>query len=498
MRIPFRVSCAALAAAGLLAACGGGGGGGSGGFFPVIPAPAPTDPGPAPDPAPSAMLKGTSTAGGATLTAHCASGAVATGTAAANGEWSITLGSQVLPCVIQATGGNLPAGESLYSLVTDAGTSVGVNPLTNLLIAKAAAQRPADWLDAQKASLPDAVAALKALLADSGTELEALLTEAGYTLDGIPSAAFDGSAQSQFDSFFARLALSLENAAMKQSDLDAVVSDAGATVHQVPYTRSWTNADVAAQPQLNEASLAITSGTLSMTTGTSTSPVGTYVGGGTGNKAVLQLPGLNGLKVKDFKGIEIEWQADPNYASTPTIKPYVSFDFVIDMQCGAPALGNSATLEDARVRYRTVTYDSYYQLMQPGGSLLDQVSGSEFRIFKLLPSTGGWRSSTGIKLGLTERQDENPFTGNTPFDINATELANACFIDTTPGDGGMFRSADASCASAGGLPTTAPASCGGSYRGAYLFVGSSGNVLASTWQVKSLKYNAGLRSFAFD
>ncbi|MDQ7971572.1 MAG: hypothetical protein REJ24_03345 [Rhodocyclaceae bacterium] len=390
-----------------------------------------------------------------------------------------------------------PQATAMYSIAFQPAHDAGINPLTDLVMSLAAGQPAAAWLDAHAGGLAEAVADLAAPLAEAAGRLKALLNGAGYALDADPSAAFDAEAASQLEGFFASLAESLENAGMTQEAFAELLGGAGVAPTALPYTRRWSSAEVAAMPQLNHASLGISNGVLSLSTGSGpAAAAGAFVGGGVGNKAVLQLPGFDGLKVRDFKRIEIEMQPDAGYLPGQGL-PYVSFDFVVDMQCGQPPLAADATIAQARARYRTVTYDTYYQYLQPGGEHYGSIGPGHDATAVITPQSRGWRVSAGTPIGSTDINGSE--TGQTPLDVAALP-ADACFADAAPADGGMFRNAAASpaCAVATALDASAPAACGAAYRGAYLFLGSSGNQHASTWQVRSLSYNNGARTFTFE
>ena len=115
-----------------LSGCGGSSGGGGGGSS------APT-------------LSGTAAVGaaivGGTVTARCSDGSSFTQTVTtdANGNWSGTLNSGVLPCALRVTGGTPP--DTLYSYASTTGT-VNITPLTTLALAQATSQQPADWFAA--------------------------------------------------------------------------------------------------------------------------------------------------------------------------------------------------------------------------------------------------------------------------------------------------------------------------------------------------------------
>ncbi|MDN4588226.1 hypothetical protein DBA29_06890 [Xenophilus aerolatus] len=390
-----------------------------------------------------------------------------------------------------------PQTTVMYSIASQPGHDAGINPLTDLVLSLAAGQPLDAWLDAHAGSLAQAVADLAAPITEAAGRLKSLLDGAGYALDADPAIAFDADAAAQLEGFFASLAESLQNAGMTQEQFAELIGADDAAPTALPYTRRWTNAEVAAMPQLNSASLGISGGVLSLNTGSGlASAVGAFVGGGVGNKAVLQLPGFDGLKVRDFKSIEIEMQPDAAYAPGQGL-PYVSFDFVVDMQCGQPPLAADATLAQARVRYRTVTYDTYYQYLQPGGEHDGTLVPGQFSTMVITPQSRGWRVSAGTPIGSTDINGSE--TGQTALDVAALP-ADACFADAATGDGGMFRNAAAApaCALAAGLATDAPAACGAAYRGAYLFLGSSSNPHASSWQVRSMSYNQGVRTFSFE
>lgn len=113
------------------------------------PDPQPTPTTPTPEaPATTQSLTGTAAIGAAitdgTVTAICADGSTFTEsvTTDANGNWSGEVANGAMPCALQVTGGNPPV--TLHSYATAAGT-VNITPLTDLIMAKATGQSPADW-----------------------------------------------------------------------------------------------------------------------------------------------------------------------------------------------------------------------------------------------------------------------------------------------------------------------------------------------------------------
>ena len=121
-------------------------------------------------------LSGTAAVGaaivGGTVTARCSDGSTFTQTVTtdANGNWSGTLNSGVLPCALRVTGGTPP--DTLYSYASSTGT-VNITPLTTLALAQATNQLPADWF-----------------AAFDGTPVD-VNTAADEVLDALNDASFD-------------------------------------------------------------------------------------------------------------------------------------------------------------------------------------------------------------------------------------------------------------------------------------------------------------------
>ena len=79
-----------------------------------------------------------------TVTAVCSDGSSFTEsvTTDANGNWSGEVANGAMPCALQVTGGNPPV--TLHSYVAAPGT-VNITPLTDLIMASATGENPADW-----------------------------------------------------------------------------------------------------------------------------------------------------------------------------------------------------------------------------------------------------------------------------------------------------------------------------------------------------------------
>ncbi|MEK9712001.1 MAG: carboxypeptidase-like regulatory domain-containing protein [Thalassolituus sp.] len=99
-------------------------------------------------PANTQAVSGTAAIGAAitdgTVTAICADGSSFTEsvTTDAHGNWSGEVANGAMPCALQVTGGNPPV--TLHSYVSAPGT-VNITPLTDLIMASATGQSPADW-----------------------------------------------------------------------------------------------------------------------------------------------------------------------------------------------------------------------------------------------------------------------------------------------------------------------------------------------------------------
>lgn len=158
---------------------------------------------------------------GATVTAACADGnaypvAPATATSDANGAWSLRgVPDSALPCAIKASGGTIGGSTTntapeLYSYATALGR-VNITPLTNLIVAYAAAMDPASWYNGfgrdDNLSTSPALTALEskgyienpltvAFNAD-GTGHDALLDQLGAALDAEAYAALIAAATTQ-------------------------------------------------------------------------------------------------------------------------------------------------------------------------------------------------------------------------------------------------------------------------------------------------------------
>ena len=487
--------------------CGGGGGGGGGGF-PLLSAGtgAPATPATAEAPAPViTQMTGLAATGApvanANVIAHCATGATLSGTTDANGVWSLAVTGQSYPCVVTVSGGSLPAGRSLHSIARD-GSHTNVTPLTDLIFANAAGAALAALTDGDAAAL----AATTAKLDAAQVNVYASLLASGYptvaALTDPLRASFQPQAGDLHDDTIALLTRSIDDSATGYDALVASVAAGGDGATPVPRTYVMTNAQVAAMPKLNKSSMSTTGGVLSMTLGAGLNPVGAFVGGGAGNKAVLQLPGLTGTRVADFKSMSLELQADNavgvGFFPAGPAKPYVYVNLMIDLQCDATPLPANATIAQVQARRRFLIFDPLYKFIQQDNA----ISTTEFSTIRFTPSTGGWRASAGVPLGSQVALSSNPYLGTETLDtFDFATYPNACVTEGISADGGMYRdaAADPACNTAAGLPGSAPAICGKAHSGAIVVLGTSSTDVAVNWQVKKVGFSAfNPRTFRFD
>ncbi len=118
-----------------------------------------------------------------TVSARCTTGtAVTPAITSATGQWTLNLGSvAMLPCAVEITGGTVSGAANtqvLHSYAQAAGV-VNVTPLTDMIVAMAAAAQPTSWFGALDATHPPAIGTR--LAAAQTTVIQALGT-AHYTV----------------------------------------------------------------------------------------------------------------------------------------------------------------------------------------------------------------------------------------------------------------------------------------------------------------------------
>lgn len=462
LRLLLLCACTAF-----LASCGGGGSGDSG-----------------------VSLKGVAAIGApvvdGNVTVRCATGPELTTTTTTGGAWSTLLRGQTFPCLVAVSGGNVPAGETLYSMAVD-DSDLNVTPLTSLVLAQAFGTDPSE-LD----TLPSVDDARTALA--SGAEAVAeMLQASGY--GSVPANpltdSFEPVAGDAYDDLLEQLARSLADAGMTLTDMVEQVAG-GSTDLAVPMTHLFTAAELKAMPQLNGGSITASGGELTMALAAGTHPVGAFVGGGKGNKAVLQLPGFHGMKLSEFKNMSMDVKGPPSVGGKNV---YAYVNIVVDLQCNLAPLPANATLADVNARRRILIYDPYYTYVQQS----PQFNDSTFTTVSFDFTSAGWRANPGASLGDGFAVTPS-YNGSETFAGFEAAHPDACIVDASAGDGGMFRdlATDEDCDTGAALAPTAPAACGKAHSGVTVILGDSGTDFAVQWKVKNIRFEAAnTRKFGF-
>ena len=163
-RVPFHAAAIAAGVSTLLVACGGS-----------------SNDGGTPPPPPPAVLSvtgkaatGAALAGGA-ISAKCATG-TGTAVASADGTYTVTITSGVLPCVLEATGTDSHGNAvTLHSVATT--TTAQITPLTELLVAEVTGAAPSAVMNADLSTLSATFSATNVQAAQA--KVVALLSAAG-------------------------------------------------------------------------------------------------------------------------------------------------------------------------------------------------------------------------------------------------------------------------------------------------------------------------------
>lgn len=471
----FKLTARATGLAVLLtiAACGGGGGGGGGGVTEAPPPPGDT-------------VKGLAAVGapltGAQVVLRCANGVGGQTTTDNEGRWSIELRQPQFPCLATLSNSTSHSGVTLRSMALGTG-HLNITPLTDLVLARAFKDNPAALEGADGQALID----VAALLPEAQDEVIQILVAQGFAATDLAvfTGEFQASKGDPYDDLLEHIAVSLADDGKTHEDLLEVIADTDPDViPPLPNTQILDVAALAAMPQINQASLAIENQQLKMTLGSGANPVGAFVGSGKGNKAILQLAGLHGVKLRDLHSVAIELQGDEAGVTTPPISPYVSLNLTIDLQCSSDPVSSDATLNQLRERRRILSFDPYYHVIRATQSL----SSEEFRVMEITPATPGWRVSGGSPIG-TVAVTPNYNGSETLEGFDYVSYPDACIVDGATGDAGMYRNlGDSNCVTDAALDGTSPAACGLPYSGALIFLGSSSATQESNWLVKELKF----------
>lgn len=231
---------------------------------------------------------------------------------------------------------------------------------------------------------------------------------------------------------------------------------------------------IGAMPQANRAYLSLavdgTSTVLNISTPSNlTSTVGTYVGGGAGNKVIVQLDGFDGLKVSDLTSVELDAKLLANTNGTELFY----MNFLVDLDCVKDEVAPDLTIGQMRDRRKIVVWQPNSGVVQADG----------YTRFSATVSTNQW----GIVRGATPTFGmANHIDANGPLAIAG--FPNACIVDGISADGGLLRDRSmAACSSSVGLALTDSAACGLAHKGALILLGDSGNVVNRSFNVKRVK-----------
>jgi hypothetical protein len=237
--------------------------------------------------------------------------------------------------------------------------------------------------------------------------------------------------------------------------------------------------DLNTMPQANSVTASVVtdgsgSRVLSFITPTTTqAPIGTFVGGGRGNKGIVQLSGFDGLKVADMGSLELDTQL---ISGTNNL---LYMNFIVDLDCVKnenTTASTTLTLADIRASRRILVWDPSFTgtVLQPDG----------YNRYSANTSTAAWFivGSPSFGIGL------NPSGPPTSLTSLVAAHPNACIADGVSGDGGLPRNVSIpACVTGAALPTTASAACGVSHAGALLLLGDSGNTSQREWRIKRIK-----------
>lgn len=212
-------------------------------------------------------------------------------------------------------------------------------------------------------------------------------------------------------------------------------------------------------------------GAMEITTAASVpNPVGSFVGGGTGNKAILQLTQFHGMKLSDITYVDIEYQTVITGGGNI---PYLNF--AVDLDCIFDEDVNTLTLAQLRARRRIIVWHSLF-----AGSTVPVGSGN---LYSSTSAQTGFAIVGAPQLGMSA----NPTTYQTLNQFDYATYPNACIVNGVNGDGGLPRNkSNPVCVTGAALPGTATADCGLSMAGIFVNIGDSSNTSLYSVQIKKI------------
>lgn len=236
-----------------------------------------------------------------------------------------------------------------------------------------------------------------------------------------------------------------------------------------------TKAIAEGQPQINSNITQTVNSLLGVmeitTTASPANAVGSFVGGGVGNKAILQLTQFNTMKLSDINYVDIEYQT---IISGGGNVPYLNF--VIDLDCIFDEDVNTLTLAQLRARRRILVWHSLF-----AGNAVSTSGG--FTLYSSTTAQNGFAIVGAPQLGMSS----NPVSYQTLDQFDYATYPNACIVNGVNGDGGLPRNlSNPVCVTGAGLPGTASADCGKNMSGIFINIGDSGNLANYSVQIKKI------------
>jgi hypothetical protein len=227
--------------------------------------------------------------------------------------------------------------------------------------------------------------------------------------------------------------------------------------------------------QANSATLSLTQdgGTTVLrisTPATPTQTTGTFVGGGIGNKSIVQLDGFDGLRVADLGTVEL----DATMVTGGTANFYMNF--IVDLDCVKNEDLTTMTIADIRANRRIMVWNPVAGIVQPDG----------YTRFSTSASAADWKivGNPSLGFGLNPSGIAAPLTPT----FSLAGYPNACIVDGVSADGGLPRNLSIpACVTNAALPATASAACGIAHKGALILLGDSRTLDAKTYYVKRVK-----------
>jgi hypothetical protein len=187
-----------------------------------------------------------------------------------------------------------------------------------------------------------------------------------------------------------------------------------------------------------------------------TVPVGSFVGGGTGHKPILGVPGFHQLKLSNLKSISYE-----SKLNSGVLPLYLNLQ--IDLDCNLNEDITTALISDIRLNRKIIVVNLFTATPVDSG----------YTEYKVQDSDSMW-SIVGGPIGGLPAHTSGTGAALTTFLIT---YPNVCVIDGTVTDGGLKRNAsNLTCVTGAGLPTSAPAYCGATHSGILVLAGGSTSI----------------------